>query len=39
LKVPVGIEVPDVEEAGGVVAPEDLVDTANGVRRKLDMLT
>ena len=31
LQVPVGIEAPDVEEAGGVIAPEDFVDTANGV--------
>ena len=31
LQGPVGIEVPDVEEAGGVVAPEDLVGAADGV--------
>ena len=30
LQVPVGIEVPDVEEAGGVVAPEDLIDAGDG---------
>ena len=31
LLIPVGIEVPDVEEVSGVVAQEDLVDTADGV--------
>ena len=31
LQGPVGIEVPDVEEAGGVVAPEDLIDAGDGV--------
>ena len=30
LQVPVGIEVPDVEEAGVVVAPEDLIDAGDG---------
>ena len=31
MPVPVGIEVPEVEEAVGVVAPEDLVDAGDGV--------
>ena len=31
LQGPVGIEAPDVEKAGGVVAPEDLVDAGDGV--------
>ena len=30
MQVPVGIEVPDAEEAGGVVAPEDLIDAGDG---------
>ena len=30
MQGPIGIEVPDAEEAGGVVAPEDLIDAGDG---------